>query len=139
MFQPNRRARLEQILERDGATCVWCRRGVDTKLVKATTEHIVPRVKGGPSWIENEVAACSRCNGRRGHRTPAEWADECERLGWDPDRRRLVTTLEALAERIEIDGGQRRARPYIDSQLRRLYNTGAIDTEHSSGAGPSGR
>lgn len=122
-MQPGRRERLERILQRDGPTCVWCRRTIDTRLVPATTEHVIPRVKGGPSWIENEVAACRRCNGRRGHRTPAQWADECDALGWRPDRARIVTTLEALAERIRHEGGQRRARPYLDAQLRRLRRT----------------
>jgi hypothetical protein len=71
----NRRDRLAEILGRDGARCVWCGRDVDTDLVGATTEHVVPRVKGGPSWLENEVAACARCNRERGNRTPAEWLD----------------------------------------------------------------
>lgn len=116
---------MELILERDGATCVWCARDVATGLVEVTTEHVVPRIKGGPSWVENEVAACKRCNGRRGHRTPAEWADECDGLGWAPDRVRLVTVLTSLEERIAERGGQRRARPYVASQLRRLRR--AID------------
>ena len=123
MNAPNRRSRLDLILERDGATCVWCGRQVAHRLVEATTEHVVPRVKGGPSWLENEVAACTRCNGRRGHRTPAEWADVCDGLGWHPDRERLVRVLHSLAQRIEREGGQRRARPYIRSQLRRLEVT----------------
>ena len=67
------------ILERDGRACVWCGRDIDIGLVAATTEHVVPRIKGGPSWIENEVAACGRCNGQRGHLTPGEWLEECER------------------------------------------------------------
>ncbi|MEL6985070.1 MAG: HNH endonuclease, partial [Actinomycetota bacterium] len=79
--QLGRRARLERILERDGPTCVWCRRPVGSGLVEATTEHVIPRVKGGPSWLENEVAACRRCNARRGHRSPAEWADRCVEQG----------------------------------------------------------
>ena len=88
----------------------------------ATTEHVVPRVKGGPSWIENEVAACRRCNGERGHLTPAEWADECERRGWPVDRRVLLRALERLEAAIAERGGQRRARPYVAAQLRRLRN-----------------
>ncbi len=115
-----RRARLERILERDGSTCVWCGRPIGGGLVVATTEHVIPRVKGGPSWIENEVAACRRCNGRRGHRSPSTWADWCESAGWQPDRSRLVRVLESLQARIDRDGGQRRARPYLDGQLRRL-------------------
>lgn len=108
------------ILERDGATCVWCGRELGSGLVPATTEHVVPRIKGGPSWIENEVAACERCNGRRGHRTPAEWADECEGVGWTPARDTIIAVLRSLEAAIAERGGQRRCRPYVRSQLRRL-------------------
>lgn len=108
------------ILARDGAACVWCRRPLEVGLVEATTEHLVPRIKGGPSWIENELAACRRCNNERGHRTPGEWLDECERRGWNPDRGTVVTALRALDEAIRRRGGQRRARPYVAAQLRRL-------------------
>ena len=117
---PGRRRRLELILDRDGPTCVWCGCEVDTPFVQATTEHVVPRLKGGPSWLENEVAACKRCNGRRGHRNLVDWADECDGSGWNVDRHRLVRVLESLDARIAEQGGQRKARPYIRSQLRRL-------------------
>lgn len=118
--QLNRRERMTLILERDGAECVWCRRPLEVGLVAATTEHLVPRIKGGPSWIENELAACRRCNGQRGHRTPGDWFDECDRRGWSPNRAVIVTALRALEAAIADRGGQRRARPYIASQLRRL-------------------
>jgi hypothetical protein len=117
--QPNRAARLQVALRRDGATCVWCARPFDA-LVRPTTDHLVPRVKGGPSWAENELAACRRCNRERGHSTPAEWLQECRRRGWDPDLARIVYALRALACAVGERGGQRRARPYIESQLRRL-------------------
>jgi len=119
----NRRERLAAILERDGSACVWCRRPLEVGLVRATTEHLIPRVKGGPSWLENEVAACRRCNGERGHRTPAEWLEECERRGWEPDRQVVVATLRSLEQAIEARGGRRRARPYLTAQLRRLDRT----------------
>ena len=118
----NRQQRLEAILQRDGNQCVWCGRILEVGLVAATTEHVVPRIKGGPSWIENEVAACRRCNGQRGHRTLGAWLEECERRGWEPSRDTIVRVLESLEEAITIRGGQRRARPYIASQLRRLRN-----------------
>ena len=117
--QPNRTQRLARILERDGSTCVWCGRTFEG-LVRPTTEHLVPRLKGGPSWLENEVAACRRCNGQRGHASLGDWADECERRGWPVDRDRLVRTLEGLAAAIAERGGQRRARPWLAAQLRRL-------------------
>ena len=44
----SRSERLRRILERDGADCVWCRRPIDTDLVKATTEHLVPRIRALP-------------------------------------------------------------------------------------------
>ena len=97
-----------------------CGRRLERGLVEATTEHVVPRIKGGPSWLENEVAACRRCNGERGHLTPAEWADECDRRGWPVAWPVLVASLERLRAAIAERGGQRRARPYVESQLRRL-------------------
>ncbi|MGN6334097.1 MAG: HNH endonuclease [Motilibacteraceae bacterium] len=117
--QPGRAERLSQVLERDGATCVWCGRRF-SPLVPPTTEHVVPRLKGGPSWLENEVAACRRCNAQRGHLGAADWAAECERRGWPVDRDRLVRVLRALEAAIGERGGQRRARPFLDAQLRRL-------------------
>ncbi|MFP5369864.1 MAG: HNH endonuclease [Actinomycetes bacterium] len=115
----DRAARLRAAVDRDGATCIWCGRPF-TAHIPATTEHVVPRLKGGPSWLENEVAACRRCNSDRGHRGPVEWLEECLGRGWQPDERRLERTLSALAEAIARNGGQRRARPYVDAQLRRL-------------------
>jgi HNH endonuclease len=115
--------RLAAVLDRDGPTCIWCGRRFQP-LVPATTEHVVPRVKGGPSWLENEVAACRRCNAERGHRGAVEWLEECRRRGWDPDADRLLRSLTGLETAIARAGGQRRARPHLDAQLRRLRRRG---------------
>ncbi len=115
----NRRARLRHVLAHEGRQCVWCRRDLEG-LVRATTEHLIPRTKGGPSWIENEVAACRRCNAQRGNRALGDWIDECERRGWEPRRDLVLARLEALEQAIDARGGQRRARPYLAAQLRRL-------------------
>ncbi len=112
--------RLERILERDGGRCVWCGRTFDDRLVVATTEHLVPRIKGGPSWIENELAACRRCNAARGHVAPDRWLERCAERGWPADRALVVAQLQALDAAIAERGGQRRARPYLAAQLRRL-------------------
>jgi 5-methylcytosine-specific restriction endonuclease McrA len=117
--QLDRAQRLAAAIERDGPTCVWCVRPLGG-LVVATTEHLVPRVKGGPSWLQNEVAACRRCNRDRGHLAPAEWIEECHRRGWHPDVSRVRGRLTELGATIAVRGGQRRARPYIARQLRRL-------------------
>ncbi|WP_235926020.1 HNH endonuclease [Actinokineospora pegani] len=117
--QPDRRARMDLILARDGPTCAWC--GLDVSgRVPATTDHLVPRVKGGPSWLENEVAACRRCNRLRGHTSPSDWLAECARLGWTPDTARVVRVLDSLDAAITRRGGARRARAYLDAQRRRL-------------------
>ena len=81
-----RAERLRRIVERDGPECVWCRRPFEPGRAEPSLEHLIPRLKGGPAWPENEVAA------------------------------RLRELREAIAQR----GGQRRARPYLDGQLRRL-------------------
>ena len=99
---------------------MWCRREVGTALVRATADHVVPRLKGGPRWPENLLPACGRCNRERGHRTPGDWLEECERRGWAPDRAAVVGSLIALRSAIADRGGMRRARAYVDSQLRRL-------------------
>jgi hypothetical protein len=117
--QPGRAARLRTAVERDGARCVWCRREC-TGLVRGTTDHLAPRVKGGPSWLENEVLACPRCNRERGHASPADWFAECLRRGWEPDGAAVLRSLQALDRAILTRGGQRRARPYLSAQLRRL-------------------
>jgi HNH endonuclease len=117
--QLGRAQRLAAAIQRDGATCVWCARPLGG-LVVATTEHLVPRVKGGPSWLQNEVAACRRCNRERGHLAPVDWLEECRRRGWEPDLRRVRGRLTELRTAIEMRGGQRRARPYVARQLRRL-------------------
>jgi 5-methylcytosine-specific restriction endonuclease McrA len=122
--QPDRAARLRAVVERDGATCVWCGRAFGP-LVPPTTEHLIPRLKGGPSWLENEVAACRRCNSERGHRSPADWLEECRQRGWQPDAARLSRALVALGQAIAVRGGQRRARPYLDGQVRRLQRCSA--------------
>jgi 5-methylcytosine-specific restriction endonuclease McrA len=121
--QPDRAARLRAVVARDGDTCIWCGRPF-AGLIPPTTEHVVPRLKGGPSWLENEVAACHRCNSERGHRGPVEWLEECLRRGWKPDEERLARSLTSLAAAIAREGGQRRARPYLDAQLRRLRRRG---------------
>jgi HNH endonuclease len=117
--QPDRASRLRAAAARDGNNCVWCARPCGG-LVPATTDHLVPKVKGGPSWLANEVVACRRCNAERGHRSPADWFAECERRGWTPDLDAVVGALRALQGAIAERGGQRRARPYLAAQLRRL-------------------
>ena len=54
------------VLARDGRRCAFCG-GAAT-----TVDHVLPRSRGGGDTWENTVAACARCNNRKGDRTPAE-------------------------------------------------------------------
>lgn len=65
------------IFARDGGRCVYCQGPAET------IDHVVPRSRGGQHSWDNVVAACARCNHRKGDRTLAE-------LGW-----RLRTTPAA--------------------------------------------
>lgn len=58
------------VLSRDNYTCQYC--GVAPPRKDLTVDHVMPRSRGGKSTWENVVAACQKCNGRKGNRTPAE-------------------------------------------------------------------
>ena len=116
--QPGRADRLLAIIARDGDRCLWCGRRF-AALIPPTTDHLVPRVKGGPSWVENEVAACRRCNAERGHSSPVDWLDECQRREWAPNIAGIAAALDRLGAALAVRGGQRRAARYVDAQRRR--------------------
>ena len=106
--------------------------------MRATTDHLVPKVKGGPSWLENEVVACGRCNRERGHLSPADWLAECERRGWDSDVQAVARALAQLDRAIAERGGQRRARPYLAAQLRRVARLPGLTLPHCATSRPGG-
>ena len=114
--QLSRAARMQAILDRDGSSCVWCSRPLSFGHRDLTFEHVVPRLKGGPSWAENEVPACRSCNRRRGHTAPSQWLQAAQR----PRREVVERSLLALDAAIGRRGGQRKARPYLARELRRL-------------------
>jgi 5-methylcytosine-specific restriction endonuclease McrA len=57
------------VLARDLYRCAYCGGRADTR------DHIVPRDRGGKDEWENVVAACGRCNRKKGRRL-------LEELGW---------------------------------------------------------
>jgi 5-methylcytosine-specific restriction endonuclease McrA len=58
----------KNILRRDGHACQYCgRRGE-----RLTVDHVVPRSRGGETTWTNVVAACLRCNLRKGNRALGE-------------------------------------------------------------------
>ena len=48
------------VLERDGYVCPYCGRPADT------VDHVIPVALGGTDTLDNLVAACKRCNSRKG-------------------------------------------------------------------------
>lgn len=58
----------KNIIKRDGRQCQYCGR-IDGSL---TTDHIIPKTRGGRDSWENLVCACSECNKRKGDRTLKE-------------------------------------------------------------------
>ncbi len=58
----------KNILRRDGYKCGYCGRG-DLTL---TLDHIVPKARGGTDSWDNLVSACTKCNNKKGFRTPEE-------------------------------------------------------------------
>ncbi|MDT4899416.1 MAG: hypothetical protein QOJ78_346 [Pseudonocardiales bacterium] len=57
------------VLDRDGHACAYCKNRADT------IDHVRPRSRGGTHVWTNVVAACARCNHRKGDRLLSE-------LGW---------------------------------------------------------
>ncbi|NET35918.1 MAG: HNH endonuclease [Cyanothece sp. SIO1E1] len=56
------------LLHRDNHACQYCGYSGET----LTLDHVVPRSRGGGDSWENMVAACVRCNVKKGNRTPQE-------------------------------------------------------------------
>ncbi|MBF2028905.1 MAG: HNH endonuclease [Oscillatoriales cyanobacterium C42_A2020_001] len=56
-----------EVFRRDNHTCQYC--GSTKRL---TLDHVMPRSRGGSHTWDNVVAACERCNSRKGDRTPFE-------------------------------------------------------------------
>ena len=58
----------KNILKRDNYRCQYC----GSKDNGMTVDHVVPRNRGGNDTWENLVAACVKCNTKKGSRTPEE-------------------------------------------------------------------
>jgi 5-methylcytosine-specific restriction endonuclease McrA len=58
----------KNVLRRDNMKCQYCGK----KSSQMTIDHIVPKSRGGQDSWDNLVAACVRCNNKKGNRTPDE-------------------------------------------------------------------
>ena len=104
---------MEDLIQRDGATCVWCGRELWRR--DLTREHVVPRSRGGHMTEENALVACRPCNRRRGSRPVDAYVRELLAEGTPVDLGALRAALERLAR-----SARRRHREEAARQLRRL-------------------
>ena len=68
-IRPERRSVVlnrRNIMRRDHYRCQYCGKTSD----ELTTDHIIPRSKGGEDSWENLITACTTCNNRKGNRSP---------------------------------------------------------------------
>lgn len=91
----------KNILRRDGYKCQYCLRSD----VVLTIDHIIPRSKGGDDSWENLVAACIKCNNKKGDRTPEE---ANMRLHKNPGKPSHITFMKNFAGSIDEDW-----KPYL--------------------------
>jgi len=64
--RPSRR----NILKRDKNTCQFCSCQLNSN--NSSIDHVLPRSRGGKHEWTNVVAACKKCNTKKGNRTPEE-------------------------------------------------------------------
>ena len=69
---------------RDGFECVYCTSSQDL-----TFDHLIPRRLGGKTTWKNIVAACSRCNLRKGGRLPKDAKMQPKRAPYAPNVHQL--------------------------------------------------
>lgn len=75
----------EQVLMRDNYRCRYCRWKADTEAERAslTLDHVIPKSKGGAFDKHNLVAACRKCNTKKGNRyTPPKIKPATEEQEW---------------------------------------------------------
>ena len=58
----------EYVKEREVDSCIYC-----GSMEQLTTDHILPRARGGPDMADNAVRVCKGCNSSKGSRRLYEW------------------------------------------------------------------
>lgn len=58
------------IFARDNFQCQYC--SIELRAADATLDHVIPRSKGGITSWTNVVTCCTKCNRKKGGRTPNE-------------------------------------------------------------------
>jgi hypothetical protein len=97
-----------ELIERDGAHCVWC--GRDLWPGDLTAEHLLPRSRRGQTTPENLAVACRPCNRARGTQAISAYVRARQQAGEQPRLDTLLGALDRLARsarRAHAEYGQR--------------------------------
>ncbi len=114
-------ARLDHLLELGDWRCAWCGYDLTKPNARPTRDHVVPKIKGGPTRLENEVASCGSCNQKRGHASPSQYVETSRRdRGLSPNAALVADQLDALDAAIQRDGGMRKIRDYVTREAKRV-------------------
>lgn len=114
-------ARLERLLELGEWRCAWCGYDLEKPNARPTRDHIVPKIKGGPTRLENEVASCGSCNQKRGTTSPSQYIESSRRdRGLEPNATIVADQLDALNAAIDREGGMRKIRDYVTREAKRV-------------------
>lgn len=100
---PYRRVVLSRrnILIRDNNQCQYCR----TRKGPMTVDHVIPKTRMGEDTWENMVAACVKCNNKKGNRTPEKAGMQLLR---QPKRPTPISFIQ-----LHIGVSDQRWRPYL--------------------------
>jgi 5-methylcytosine-specific restriction endonuclease McrA len=85
----------ESLIDRDGATCVWCGRAPWPP--DLTAEHLLPRSRRGRTVPENLAVACRACNKRRRTKPVVAYVRSQRQDGLEPRVDLLQEALERLS------------------------------------------
>jgi 5-methylcytosine-specific restriction endonuclease McrA len=88
---PQRRVKLNRrnIFARDDNKCQYCGKTFSTN--ELSLDHVLPRSQGGEESWTNLVCACTRCNARKGGRTPEQANMKLIRPPARPKRNPLIS------------------------------------------------
>ena len=89
---------------RDRYACQYCSRQLDWGSL--TSDHVVPRSRGGRTCFENIVTACRACNSRKADRT-------CDEAGMFPRNTPGRPKRLPLSTRVDTRGAPKEWAPFL--------------------------
>jgi len=115
VITPSRR---EKLWIKEGKKCHWC--GQPTRLGSykpdgtlawnsATTDHVLPRWRGGSDDESNLVSACHLCNNRRSHEDACGIPDGSMLGKYDPDKGMVYKGKKGPMVRVALTGDEKKA------------------------------